>query len=360
MKRRIVSFVAALSVAVSSLICGAVTAGAETTKFDIVKEIKNVTIAEDTKLDTAMCGYYGLTSGGYTVFVSGLDTEKAAKIAETASAEGGSLEAVVVLDSGVGVGYTPKVHTAYVVKENYSHDEYVKGAELSLVGKKYKLTINVSGSISKELKSATRAAVSIRAVSGDTGKKVYYGDKKLYYVGFSDKDTSSTPLSDLTISSIGNKTYTGTAQKPDPVIKEGTYTLQKGKDYTLKYKNNVKIGTATVTIKGKGSYKGTRNVKFRIIPETTKIERASASYETATVYFKDVKGADTYHVYYTFDLGGTYIEAGTAKAGVGKISFKCPLGMSVYLRMRTSTTIDGKTYYSKYSKELLFTNQIAS
>ena len=82
MKRRIVSFVAALSVAVSSLICGAVTAGAETTKFDIVKEIKNVTIAEDAKHDTAMCGYYGLTSGGYTVFVSGLDTEKAAKIEE--------------------------------------------------------------------------------------------------------------------------------------------------------------------------------------------------------------------------------------------------------------------------------------
>ena len=360
MKKKIVSFIATAAIAVSSLFCGAVTAGAETTKFDIVKEIKKVTIAEDAKLDSSMCGYYGLTSGGYTVFVSGLDTDEAAKIADIANAEGGSIEAVIVLDSGVGIGYTQKVHTAYMVKENYSHDEYVKSAEFSLVGKKYKLTVNVSGSVSKELKSATRAAVSIRAVSGETGKKTYYGGKKLYYVPFSDKDTSSTPLSDLTITKISDKTYTGCAQKPDPVIKEGSYTLQKGKDYTLSYKNNVKIGTATVTIKGKGSYKGTRKVKFRIVPETTKIESASASYETATVYFKDVKGADTYYVYYTLDLGGKYIEAGSAKAGVGKITFKCPLGMSYYLRMRTSTTIDGKTYYSKYSKELLFTNQIAS
>ncbi|MDE7185020.1 MAG: type I pullulanase [Lachnospiraceae bacterium] len=41
--------------------------------------------------------------------------------------------------------------------------------------------------------------------------------------------------------------------------------LQQGTDYTLSYKNNKKVGEGTVTIKGKGNYKGTiKNIPFTI------------------------------------------------------------------------------------------------
>lgn len=40
--------------------------------------------------------------------------------------------------------------------------------------------------------------------------------------------------------------------------------LKKGTDYTLKYKNNKKRGTATIIVKGKGNFKGTKKVKFKI------------------------------------------------------------------------------------------------
>ena len=41
-------------------------------------------------------------------------------------------------------------------------------------------------------------------------------------------------------------------------------TLVNGTDYTVTYANNVKVGTATVTVKGKGNYTGTITLTFMI------------------------------------------------------------------------------------------------
>lgn len=69
----------------------------------------------------------------------------------------------------------------------------------------------------------------------------------------------------ITVSGISNKNYTGKAQKQSKlIVKSGSKTLTSGKDYTLTYSNNVKVGTATITITGKGSYKGTIKKTFKI------------------------------------------------------------------------------------------------
>jgi hypothetical protein len=44
----------------------------------------------------------------------------------------------------------------------------------------------------------------------------------------------------------------------------GTKTLKAGTDYTVAYKNNTNVGTATVTVTGKGSYTGTKSATFKI------------------------------------------------------------------------------------------------
>ncbi len=62
--------------------------------------------------------------------------------------------------------------------------------------------------------------------------------------------------------------YDGTVKRPTVTIKDSNKTLQNETDYTLKYDNDTAIGTATVTITGKGSYVGT------IIKEYT-IEKAA-------------------------------------------------------------------------------------
>jgi len=76
-------------------------------------------------------------------------------------------------------------------------------------------------------------------------------------------------ISKASVAKIGTQKWTTKAIKPKPVVKYGGTTLKQGTDYTLSYKNNVKAGsTATITITGKGSFKGTKTVTFKIGPKT--------------------------------------------------------------------------------------------
>ena len=75
---------------------------------------------------------------------------------------------------------------------------------------------------------------------------------------------SSFDVGSASISGMSNKAYNGRAQTQDPVVKLDGYTLVKDRDYTLSYSNNVNIGTATMTVKGKGKYSGSKKVNFTI------------------------------------------------------------------------------------------------
>lgn len=59
--------------------------------------------------------------------------------------------------------------------------------------------------------------------------------------------------------------YTGKKIKPNIKVTVNGHTLKKGTDYTLTYKNNIKVGKASIVIKGKGNYKGSRTVYFKIV-----------------------------------------------------------------------------------------------
>ena len=62
-------------------------------------------------------------------------------------------------------------------------------------------------------------------------------------------------------------TYTGKPFKPDVKLYLGSYELTAGTDYKIvSYKNNTKIGTATCTIQGLGTYAGTTTGSFKIAP----------------------------------------------------------------------------------------------
>ena len=81
---------------------------------------------------------------------------------------------------------------------------------------------------------------------------------------------------------IGDYTYTGSAIKPEVQVydsilnADGSHrliTLEKGKDYTVSYKNNKNVNTAnsvspTIVIKGKGNYSGTEYAYFNILPKS--------------------------------------------------------------------------------------------
>ena len=58
--------------------------------------------------------------------------------------------------------------------------------------------------------------------------------------------------------------YDGKAKKPGVMVKLNGKTLKNGTDYTVSYSNNIKVGTAKVTITGKGNYTGSVSKTFKI------------------------------------------------------------------------------------------------
>ena len=79
-----------------------------------------------------------------------------------------------------------------------------------------------------------------------------------------EKDAEKINISKVSINTIVDQNYTGKAVTPAITITYAGKTLTKDKDYMVAYSDNVKIGTASVTITGKGSYVGSLKRTFRI------------------------------------------------------------------------------------------------
>lgn len=92
-----------------------------------------------------------------------------------------------------------------------------------------------------------------------TGKGIYGGSVKKTFT------IKKLVISATAVSGTGNKVYTGSAIKPVPAVKVGGRTLKNGTDYTVSYKNNTELGTATLTVSGKGNYSGSVSKNFTII-----------------------------------------------------------------------------------------------
>lgn len=107
------------------------------------------------------------------------------------------------------------------------------------------------------------------------GKGNYSGSCSLTF------SITARPVSTLKIT-VPSATYNGKAQKPAVTVKYNNYKFKNGTDYTLSYKNNTKIGTATVTVKGKGKLSGTKSVTFKI--NAKPIKNAVITYNNSLTY----------------------------------------------------------------------------
>ena len=71
-------------------------------------------------------------------------------------------------------------------------------------------------------------------------------------------------VSRASVDAIPDQTFTGSPLEPRPAVRLGGRTLTEGTDYALSFGGNEGIGTATVTVTGKGAYTGAKSVTFRI------------------------------------------------------------------------------------------------
>ena len=94
-------------------------------------------------------------------------------------------------------------------------------------------------------------------------------------------------ISEATIDAIPDQTFTGYEIKPSVKVRIGSTVLTENRDYTLQYQYNVNVGTAYVTVTGKGNYSntGSKVIYFRIVaPSVSNAVVSSIPDQTYTGY----------------------------------------------------------------------------
>ncbi len=172
----------------------------------------------------------------------------------------------------------------------------------------------------------------------------------------------SFDISKATVTGIANKNYTGGALKQAPKVVLDGVTLVNGTDYTVTYRNNVRIGVATVVITGKGNYSGSVSKTFQIGPKATGIANPKKAKKAFTAKWKKMtakmvlangKKANItgYQIQYstssTFAKGNKTVTVKGYKKTNKKI--KAAAKTTYYVRVRTYIKVGGKTYYSSWS-----------
>ncbi|MBR1751142.1 MAG: leucine-rich repeat protein [Ruminococcus sp.] len=150
-------------------------------------------------------------------------------------------------------------------------------------------------------------------------------------------------------------TYSGKAKKPAVTVKLGKTTLKKGTDYTVTYKNNTKVGKATVTINGIGAYEGKISKAFKINPKSTTVKKVtSPKKKQLKVTYKKIAGVTGYQVTYStskkFAASKTKTAAVKGAAKTSKTIKSLRSGKTYYIKIRAYKTVSGKKYYSAYTK----------
>lgn len=137
------------------------------------------------------------------------------------------------------------------------------------------VTVNLDGKVlTKSVDFIVTYRGSVGAKTGTliiTGKGDYTGviEKPVNVVY---KDTNTEQPKDISGYTVGiggdTFTYTGFEIKPKVQVSSETETLKEGTDYTVSYKNNIEVGTATAVVKGKGNYTGTLTITFKIVKKS--------------------------------------------------------------------------------------------
>ncbi len=156
-------------------------------------------------------------------------------------------------------------------------------------------------------------------------------------------------LSNAAISAIKNQVYTGKAIEPGITVKYDGKKLKKGKDYTVKYKNNKKIGTATVIVKGMGKYTGENTATFDIIPVGVKPKSLKSYGSGFIAKWGKGKNITGYEIEYWTDETVSQSVFVDNPSETRHYICELPNHTTYYVRIRTYKKIGLDYYYSAWS-----------
>lgn len=158
--------------------------------------------------------------------------------------------------------------------------------------------------------------------------------------------TCKIGIEDLTMTKVTDKVYTGKDIEPAVVVKGRGKTLKEGVDYSIKYRNNRRVGEASITIECEGDYDGEVVKTFKILPRKVINLRQVGTGKRTAVTWNKLDEATGYEV--AVVEKGKYKKLGTSKTfkfSLKKLSVKKAYKIAVRAYGKDS---DGKVYYGAY------------
>ena len=170
----------------------------------------------------------------------------------------------------IGIGnYSGKILKTFNIKEQERQD--ISKLKISDIKDQTYLGIKVTPTI--EIKNGNTVLTQNKDYELSYEDNINVGTAKVTIRGIGNYESQIVKsfkivpkdISLVTVLDIDNQKYTGEKLEPAFDITDGSAKLVKDKDYTINYKNNTEIGTATIEITGKGNYTGNITKNFNIV-----------------------------------------------------------------------------------------------
>lgn len=170
--------------------------------------------------------------------------------------------------------------------------------------------------------------------------------------------SESVDISKAVVYGIKDKLYTGEFIFQDINVKLGDKTLNLGTDYSVMYKDNLPIGKASLTIKGKGKYKNELKCEFLILPHKVQVTSATFSKNSkdadVILNWKRLSHASGYNIFFSptkdgkFDLIAKIDKNSTTSYTVKKLKG----AYKGYFKVQAFKDVGEDSYVGDYSKAI--------
>ena len=181
----------------------------------------------------------------------------------------------------------------------------------------------------------------------------YYSYANTGFVCEYEPTNKTVSIASAQITGLGNKVWTGKKLVPSLGVTVAGTKLVKGTHYTVSCTNNVNVGTAKITIKGKGKYTGSLTKSFKIIPRTTSVTVSKGKKRFIARWKLRIPQTSGYELQYStnrsFKSFFKYVTISnnlTLSKNVTNLKSKT----TYYVRIRTYKLVGSKKYYSNWSK----------
>ena len=231
-----------------------------------------ITVKEESGLEYNICpggvwnesdGLGWQTSGLFTGLRSSTIYTVVARDAETGSVSAGTVvatSAIIYRPSKVSVtgvrldreSATIDVGDSTTLKAEVSPSNATNKSVTWKSGDDKIATVNASGKVT----GISAGKVNITVTTSDGGKTATCA------VSVTSKEKD---IANAAVGAVSDQKYTGKEIKPLVDVKFDGDTLVEGTDYTVSYKDNVNVGTASIIIEGKGGYTGSKTISFAIV-----------------------------------------------------------------------------------------------